>query len=286
MSKFSLGRYRDDPEQRLALRAALRALHSASYSDQKITDLLNTYRDRGRLPGHSKETTKPISRPSVQRLRTATDAELMGARRETISKLYNFLSCCEELPTDIYSETVRIQSAHELAPLLQAFQMHMGAKDGPLDNRKLKSLAGTFHLIRDAWTSPDAQTFIQCVLHFEWVGDALFYTEQQQFFDTVTGLPVDETDTGIALPFGMNVVLIGRGQSKDLLKFFSIHDFDTFPDGLLPVHAFSGNFIAVYGKGPHPGFRAIARRVEPDTAETKFLLADELDAVTLAHLTS
>lgn len=231
------------------------------------------------------EASYSLITSSVQRIRTASDDELMGARRETMSKLYNFLSCCEELPTDIYSEAVRIQSAHDLAPLLQALQAHVGAKDGPLDNRKLKSLAGTFHLIRDAWTSLNAKTFIQCVLHFEWVGDALFYTEEQKFFDSVAGLPVDETDTGVALPFGMNVVLIGRGQSKDLLKFFSIHDFDNFPDGHLKVHAFSGNFIAVYGKGPHPGFRAIARRVEPEHAKTQFLLPDDLDPATLARLT-
>lgn len=286
MSNLTSSLYTGHIDQRFALRAVLQALNASDFSDQKITDLFNDYLEKGSIPEVTRQSTRFMSRPTVQRLRTASDDALHNFRRGTLRKLYNFLSCCEELPSELYSKSIRIQSAHGLAPLLQAVQGHMGAKDGPLNNRKLKSLAGTFHLLRDAWTSPNDETFIQCIVRFEWVGDALFYTEEQKFFDTVAGLPVDERDTGIALPFGMNVVLIGRGQSKDLLKFFSIDDFDNFPDGHLKVHAFSGNFIAVYGKGPHPGFRAVAKRVDAADAETKFVTASDIDPALFAQLTS
>ncbi len=284
MSKKSVRYFDGAMEQRLALRTALQQLHAANRSDQRICDLLNQTVKKDQVPKFSSATTQPISRPTLQRMRKATDVELSGFRPETIGKVYNFLCHSPELPTELYDATVRIQSAHALAPLHQALQVHMGAKDGPLDNSKLKSLEGVFHFFRKAWTTPTGPTYIQCVLKFDWVGDALFYSEEQKFFDRVANLPVDEVDQGVVFPFGMNVVLMGRGKSKDLLKFFSIHDFDTFPDGLLQVHAFSGNFIAVYGKGPHPGFRGYARRVNPEDAETKFFMEDELDPDILARL--
>lgn len=56
------------------------------------------------------------------------------------------------------------------------------------------------------------------------------------------------------MPFGMNAMMIARSNNKDLMKFFSLHDFTLYPDGHLSVHAMSGNCIAVYGKGPHLGF--------------------------------
>lgn len=286
MSKFFREYYDGKTDKRRELRTALSQLHASNVSDQRITDIVNHYLNDNQIHGYPKATARPISRPTVQRVRTATDQELAGFSANTMGKLYNCLCHCEELPTGLYDRSIRVQSAHELAPLLQSLETHLGARDGPLDNRKLKSLEGTFHLFREAWTSPESPSYIQCVLRFDWVGDALFYTEEQTFFDPIANLPVDEKDQGIAFPFGMNVVLLGRGKKKDLLKFFSIHDFDNFPDGHLQVHAFTGNFIAVYGKGPHPGFRGYARRVNPDEAETKFFTADELDPDILARLSA
>ena len=286
MSKPTDRHFDGTRDKRYALRAALIQLHAASVSDQRVTDQVNTSLKANRVPNFPSLTTKPISRPTVQRIRTASDGELLGFRATTLGKIYNCLCHCEELPSGLYDQTIRIQSAHDLAPLLQALQSHIGARDGPLDNRKLKSLEGVFHFYREAWTSPNSDTYIQCILRFDWVGDALFYTEEQRFHDPIANLPVDETDIGVVLPFGMNVVLLGRGKQKDMLKFFSIHDFDTFPDGHLQVHAFSGNFIAVYGKGPHPGFRGYARRVEPHESDTAFFNEGELSAEILMNLSN
>lgn len=284
MSKETDRHFDGTRDKRLALRTSLVQLHAASVSDQTITDRVNQMLKQNRIPAFPSHLSKPLSRPTVQRVRTATDTGLIGFRATTLGKLYNCLCHCEDLPSGLYDQTIRIQSAHDLAPLLEALQSHIGARDGPLDNPKLKSLEGVFHLYRAAWTSPNASTYIQCILRFDWVGDALFYTQEQKFYDPVANLPVDEADTGIVMPFGMNVVLLGRGQHKDLLKFFSIHDFDTFPDGHIPVHAFSGHFIAVYGKGPHPGFRGYARRVQAHEAETAFYLHDQLDPEILGRL--
>lgn len=284
MSKSNERYFNGRGEQRRALRRVLQELHAQRHSDQRIVDLLAGYLSDDLIPHFARATTQAISRPTIQRIRSADDTLLMGIRPNTIGLIYNFLCHCEELPTELYDETTRIQSAHEMAPLLDALHLHVGAKDSFLTQDKLKSLEGTFHLYRRAWTSPNVEAYIQCILRFDWVGDALFYTEEQRFHDPISNLPVDEIDQGVVLPFGLNVVLIGKGTSKDLLKFFSVHDFDVIPDGHLKVHAFAGNFIAVYGKGPHPGFKGFAQRVEPERAKTQFLTAEQVDKVILERL--
>lgn len=263
--------------QRKALRQALQTLHAREESDQRICDLLGRYIAAGRVPSFPADTTAVLSRPTIQRIRVADDKTLAGIRPPTMGALYNFLCHSEELKTLLYDDSVKIRSAHEFAPLLESLHRHVGANDGPLTNKKLKSLEGVFHLYRKAWTSPDVETYVRCVLKFEFVGDALFYSEEQKFHDSVADLPVDEVDSGVVLPFSMNVVLLGKGTEKDVLKFFSIHDFSAFPDGHQKVHWFAGNFIAVYGKGPHPGFTAYAKRVSPEDASPKFYAPDELD---------
>lgn len=287
MSKGGVDFYSGRMDQRRALRDALVGLNNARTSDQKVANLMRRYLEDGKVPNFPKAKNPP-TRATIQRMRVAANEELDRAHASTIGPLYNFLCVCEELTSSLYNRTVRIHSAHKLAPLLEAVQHNMGAVDGPLDNRKLKSLEGTFYLFRKAWTSPYAESYVRCVLRFDWVGDALFYSEEQKFFDTVEKLPTDELDNGIVVPFGMNVVLLGRGQDKDLLKFFSFHDFTPYPDGHQHVHRMSGNFIAVYSKGPHPGFGAYARRVEEEEGEPTcaFYAPGELDEETIFRITN
>ncbi len=274
------------PEQRGAVRAALRLLHSKRISDQRIANLLATYLNAGRIPEYPRSTTPAVSRATIQRVRVCDDRALLGIRPMTIGLLYNFLCQCGELKTDLYDDTVIIRSSHPMAPLLESLQRHLKAHGGPLSNQSMRSLEGTFHLYRKAWTSPNAPTYIRSILSFNWSGDALFYKEEQSYFDDVAQLPVNETDHGVVHPFGMNVVLIGKDSQKDLLKFFSIHDLTPYPDGHQQVHAFTGNFIAVYSKGPHPGFRAYALRVDSDEASCGFLHQAEVDEMVLQCLVS
>lgn len=211
-----------------------------------------------------------VSRATVHRVRTAADETLNGFRRGTLEVLYNFLRNCSDLPTSLYNDAVRIHSVHRLAPVSEAIQRHLGIGNGPLNNEFHKNLAGTFHLYRKAWTSIDEPTYIRCVMRFDVVGDAVFYTEEQRFVDALNGLEIDEVDHGVVLPYGMNVVLLGTGAKKYVMKFFSIDEMTPYPDSGFPVQQFSGNFIAVYSKGPHPGFGAFARRVGADEASCAF----------------
>lgn len=274
--------------QRQRVQTALKELNALGESDQKVSDILKTYIGKDMVPGYSSKTSKGISRATINRIRIASDAELNAVKRPTMALLYSFLSHCPELKSSLLDEKARVHSAHELAPLLEGLQMALGAKDGPLNNAKMKSLEGVFYLYRKAWTSPKSQTYIRCILRFDWVGDALFYSEEQKFYDKVAKLPVDEIDRGLVLPFGMNVLLLGKGEKKDMLKFFSFHEFTPYPDGHQHVYSMNGNFIAVYSKGPHPGFRAFAQRIDLDDLEgepeTKFYMDGELNRDILQHL--
>lgn len=42
--------------------------------------------------------------------------------------------------------------------------------------------------------------------------------------------------------------------------------------------------MRVYGKGPHPGFKVYAHRVEPEEASTGFMLKDDMDPMVLGML--
>lgn len=284
MSKSDVEFYTGRTDQRRALRDTLIDLHGVQASDQKIANLLRDYLEEGKVPRYPKAKNAP-TRATIRRIRVATDGELDRAHTSTLGPLYNFLCVCEELPSKLYNRAVRIHSGHKLAPLLEALEQLVGATDGPLTNAKMKSLEGEYYLYRGCWTSPDIDAHIRSIIRFEWVGDAMFYTEEQTFHDTIEDLPVRELDTGLVFPFGLNVVLLGRGGDKDLLKFFSIDDFSTYPDGIQRVHTFSGNFIAVYGKGEHPGYKAYAKRVPAgETPECRFYAPGELDETIVNHL--
>ena len=266
-----------------AVRAALRELHG-NHSDRRIIEILTDYLAKGLVPGFPNAPRGAISRATLQRVRTCDDSNLADIRPRTIGVLHAFLSHCPELKTDLFKAEARVNSAHALAPLLGSLLEHVGATDGPLTNHKIKSLEGDFVLYRKAWTSPHADTYVSCLLRFTKVGDAVFYSEEQRFHDPVTGVEIDEVDHGVVMPFGMNVILIGRGEGKDLLKFFSFHDFSPFPDGVLPTQIMRGNFIAVYNKGPHPGFMAFARREKPEDISLRFYGPGELDPNIARHL--
>jgi hypothetical protein len=274
--------------QRQKIRAALRELNALDESDQRITDLLQRYIADNKVPGYAAKTTKGLSRATINRIRLADDAELTAIRRSTMALLYIFLCHCPELKSPLLDETARVHSAHELAPLLENLQRSMGAMDGPLNNRKMKSLEGVYYLYRKAWTSPKSPTYVRSILRFEWVGDALFYSEEQSFYDVVAKQPVDEVDRGLVLPFGMNIILVGKGEKKDIMKFFSFHDFAPYPEVGRHVYSMNGNFIAVYSKGPHPGYKAFAQRVDLEDHEgelkSEFYMDGELTEEILQHL--
>lgn len=285
MSRALPRTYEGSSDERFALRDALRALSDNGTSDHRIAGLVLSAKDEGRIPRYPKSSKATISRATIQRIRTASDEELAGVRFPTMALLYNFLTHAEELQTALYNEHTRVRSGHHLAPVLESVIKHLGARRGPLQLADLRSLEGAFYSYRKAWTSPNHETYVRCVLQFDWMGEALFYTETQDFYDPFLKVPVKEVDEGVVVPFGMNIVLLGHSKEKDLMKFFSMHEIFPFPDGLQAVQTMQGNFIAVYNKGPHPGFKLFAHRV-PDDEEPKtaFYMPGELDEMILRRL--
>ena len=262
------------------MQRSLEQLKAAGYSDQVIADTLGRDVAAGKVAGIRKSANSSVSRATIGRIRIANDDRLASIRSPQMKAIYCFLQQSAELRTELYSDGKPIRSSHEYAPLLDVFQRAMRAKDGPLSIEKLKSLVGTYYLYRKAWTSQNVESYIRCILRFEWIGEALFYSEEQNIFDTVSGTRTEETDQGIVIPFSMNVILLGRGDELDVLKFFSFHDFTPFPDGRQPVQRMTGNYITVYAKGPHPSFGAYVRRVEADEGEPAcaFYAPGELDS--------
>ena len=132
LSEYFDGRW----EQKTALRKALVALNARGASDQRITDLLAQYVENDRVPKYGSASTRAVTRPTIQRIRSSDDKTLRGVRSATVGVLYNFLCHCEELETDLFDKSARIRSAHMLAPLTSAIEAHIGATDGPLSRCK------------------------------------------------------------------------------------------------------------------------------------------------------
>ena len=277
--------YQGTRAEREALRRALEGLNARGFSDQQIINLFSEYLDADKIAEHPKATTRNVSRATIQRLRTATDQQLLGMRTGTLSAVYNFLCSCPELPTELFDKRLQVHSSHRYAGLNEAILNHMGAKSGPLNNGSLRSLEGTFHLYRKSWTSIERETFIRSIVTFDWVGDALFYTEQQNYLDTVSGSTVNEHDVGTVLPFSAHVIMLGREQNHDVIKFSGLHRLEPFPNGERRVQHFYGYMMAIEANGPFPGFPIHGVRTEPEEASCQFYeRPDDLEPLILERL--
>lgn len=273
------GLYEGTFEQRRALRTALQSARTVSgLSDERLADLIMADKGAGRIPGFPKEHPARVSRATLQRYRTdAADPDLAKASPAIAGLIYNFLLQSTAVRTSLAMGQM-VRSDHPLSSLMQEMMRQFGATRSQIDLAALASLEGTFHLYRKAWTSQKAATYIRTVLSFERHGDVMTYREVQHYRDTVAGLDVDEAETGLVMPFGSNIVMLGRAERTDGLKFFSIHTFYKAPDGINLTSSFGGNLIAVYGKGSHPGFRFHAVRIsENEKLSCVFYAEDELD---------
>lgn len=269
--------YRDQDNQRLALFAALKELNERGVTDQALANAIYEFKKSNRIPEFGEHHKATVSRATINRYRLSTDPYLRAGSRMQIALLYNFLVTTPDFISSLSGGGVRVTSAHELAPLLQALQDHVGPKRGQLNFEDLKSLVGSFMVFRQAWTSQRPDDFMTSVMTFEWVGNGLFFTDQQDYPDPATPHRVNEHDTGVALPFGMNVVLLARGQNHEVLKFASINELYHFPNGWQHVTRFSGNAMAISGKGPHPGYPFAAVRIdESNQAVSKIIDRSEL----------
>ena len=277
--------YRGLDEQRLSLFAALGDLHGRGITDKALEAALLNAKAANRIPEFGKDHKAYVSRATINRYRRSSDPYLRSANRTQIGLLYNFLVTTPDFISRLSSEGKRLTSAHELAPLLQALHDHVGPIGGQLNPEHLKSFQGTFMVYRQSWISSNANDFMTSVMTFDWVGNGLFFTDTQKYPDPSSPHPVDEIDTGVALPFGMSVALLSRGQNHEMLRFSSIDDMYSFPNGRRTVVKFSGNAMAVSGKGPHPGYPFAALRVDdPLQATSKIMNRSELPESILVAL--
>lgn len=273
-----MSRFKGTFDQRRAIRDALVELHERGVATAAIADAAMTARAKSKLEGIPPDGRASLSRATIDRYRKKGDAELDGMRFAQIQLLFAYLSQSVEHATSAFEGARVVRSSHDLAPLLSEFVERFGPRKGQIDLSDMASLEGTFLAYRRAWSSTDPRDHITSVMTIERVGDGYFFTDVQSYIDTTTKAVVDETDVGFAIPFGMSVVLVSKASQFDTLKFGSIDDFFPFPDTVRSVQSFSGNGLAISGRGPHPGYPFAARRVEnPESARSEFLTIDDLD---------
>lgn len=269
--------YRGNEAQRIKLHSALKELHERGVTDLALTNAINKAKSANQIAEFPQSNATSVSRATINRYRKSLDRTLAVGRRDQIALVYNFLAQSNDFPTALLDPARQVQSSHALAPLLQMMMAHVGPRHGQILPDDMESLAGTYHVYRRAWTSQDDDAFIVTVMVMHWIGNGLFFEDEQSYRDPSANQPIDERDVGLALPFGMNVVLLARGENHEVLKFYSIDDMYPFPDRRRPVLRFSGNAIAVSGKGPHPGYPIAALRAEPnDLTGSKMIHRSEL----------
>ena len=269
--------YNGDLEQKRALISALRLLHRKGFSDEQLELAIEKACRNGKIRGFQRDSGAKVSRPTIQRYREKYDPETAQMKHNSAGLMYNFLLQSREFETPLLVDATLTDTSHELSPLISQFLQHFGAKNEPFDKDVLKSLEGTFHAYRKAWSSIKKKTFIRSVVKFERHGSSLIYTDTQDYYDPISDTRVHQSDTGFVVPFNVNVIMIGKGAGRELLKFCALHDFTPYPNGIDPIDAFEGSFTVVYNKRQHLGFQVLARRVKPEKSQSKFYNEGEVD---------
>jgi len=270
--------YNGSLEQKIALIDALNELQTKGISSAKLMHKINDARKKGMILGFTKDSGVEISRATIERYRDDYDPKTSQMRYDSAGLMYNFLLQSKDFGTQLLVEEPLTDNSHNLSPLIGAFLQNFGAPKTKFDDDILTSLEGTFYAYRKAWTSIESKTYIRSVTKFERFGKSLIYTDTQDYFDEITKLKIKEVETGFVIPFNMNVVMIGKAESHELLRFSAIHDFSPYPNGNDKLSSYSGNFMVVYNKGQHLAFPVFARRTADDRATCKFYGEGELDA--------
>lgn len=272
--------YTGSLEQKRVLIAALRQLHARGVSDGELESAISKALGQGKIPGFTNDRGIGVSRATIQRFREKYDPETSQMKYRSAGQIYNFLLQARDYETPILAESpALIDTSHELSPLISHFVRHFGAEKTLFDENDLTGLEGTYHLYRKAWTSLSRKTYIRSVLQFKRYGASLIYTDRQKYFDPVVERDVDQSDTGFAIPFNLSLVMIGKGSARPLLKFGAFQGFSPLPRDNVPVEEFSGIVTVVYNKWQHIGSPALARRVKPEFASSKFYNEGEIDRV-------
>ena len=270
--------YNGDLEQKRALISALKLLHKKGVSDEQLEHAITKARRNGKIRGFQRDAGASVSRATIQRYREKYDAETAKMKHSSAGLMFNFLLQSKEFETPLLIDSMLTDTTHKLSPLISHFLDNFGARKGMYDDEVLDSLVGTFHVYRKAWSSIESKTYIRSILKFERHGNALIYTDEQEYFDPVSNTKVNQSDTGFVVPFNMNVVMVGRGNNNELLKFGTLHGFAPYPNGVEQLEAFYGIYLVIYSTWQQLGTTLYAKRVPADKARSEFYNEGELDA--------
>ena len=112
----------------------------------------------------------------------------------------------------------------------------------------------------------------------------LMYEEKQDHFDPAKEIHRLEIDIGFVLIFGFNIYILALDNAVHCMKFLVMHDSDPVLDGKTKAGICKGNTIGIYGRGPHPGFKFMMRRIVGDDLESRIVSENDLDDDTKAYL--
>ena len=131
----------------------------------------------------------------------------------------------------------------------------------------INSMAHTYELYRKSWVDQNSSEFF-LRSHMEIIkqGSIYIFTEKQKF--EASGEKIDEVDKGYIIPYSTNFYVLSN--SSHCMKFYDFHYFSPEPGNDTVVNDLRGNMIAVAGKGPHPGFKIYARRVDHEVKIGRF----------------
>jgi hypothetical protein len=172
----------------------------------------------------------------------------------------------------------------ETGTLLHLLEKRFHAPHG-MPHDYLNSLCGgPFAMFRRLWSQPEGKFYIRSIVTFTHEDGVFLYDEKQDFFDPVKNIQRTETDKGFVQIFGFNVYMMALGHAVHCLKFLVMHDSDPVLDGKTKAGICRGNMIAIAGRGPHPGFKFIMKRIVDGDMESKIVPENDLDDDTKAYL--
>jgi hypothetical protein len=171
-----------------------------------------------------------------------------------------------------------------MASLIHLLGNHFHAPHGMPPGYLNSLCGGPFAMFRRLWSKPESALYIRSLVTFTHDDGLFLYEEKQDFFDPVKGIQRSETDNGFVLVFGFNVYMMTLGHAVHCMKFMVMHDSDPVLDGKTKAGICRGNMIAIAGRGPHPGFKFIMKRIVDGDMESKIVPENDLDDDTKAYL--
>lgn len=254
--------YTGTPEQRKLLQAAMQELHTKrGATDGEVVTAIERWVDSDPKGGW----------PSIS-VRNYNRYRLSGIKNYALGSLiYNFLSRGPDRYRVISSALSGKRAFTEDQKFVDELLTRFPASDSGYGYERIQSMAYTYELYRRSWRVLDGKHFVRSLLRVEQEAGVYRLTEVQKF--DAHGITIDETDAGWVLPYSTNFVAMTN--SRNCMKFYVFHDLFPTPGEEKAITEMRGNLIAVAGKGPHPSFRILARRIKTGAVDMGHYHIDE-----------